>query len=163
MTSLGLSAILQLAVLGAGGESYAEAHKESTDTGRPLVVLVGADWCPACNVMKDTVVPQLRHRGLLRKVAFAVVNLDRDRKLGSQLTEDGPIPQLVGYRRTRDGWRMYKLIGGQDVETVESFFNETLQANESNPPDKDGPKPRVATEGSGQTTPSSGTQPPKHG
>jgi hypothetical protein len=28
-------------------------------TGKPLVVLIGADWCGACRVMKNTALPQV--------------------------------------------------------------------------------------------------------
>ena len=129
MTSLGLTALI--AMVAAGGETYAEAHKETANTGRPLVVMVGADWCPACQVMKNTILPEMRSRGLLRRVAFALVNLDREHELGAQLTANGPIPQLLLFRRTADGWRMRRLIGGQDVQTVETFINEGVEANEA--------------------------------
>ncbi len=145
MPSLGLTALLQVIVAATGGETYADAHRETTETGRPLVVLVGADWCPACNVMKNTVIPQARQRGLLRKVAFAIVNLDGDRQLGAQLTENGPIPQVLMYRRTANGWRMRRLIGGQSVETLEKFINEGVEAQQaSNTPQPAGAAPAKA-------------------
>ena len=91
-----------------------------------MVVMVSTDWCPPCQMMKKTVMPRVRERGLLRKVAFAMVNPDRDGELAEQLTGGGPIPQLVMFRRTRDGWIRRKLIGGQSVETVEEFISEGL-------------------------------------
>jgi len=127
MTNLGVTALF--AMVAVGGDSYADAHKETTETGRPMVVMVGADWCPACQVMKNTILPEVRKRGILRKVAFALVNLDREGELGGQLTGNGPIPQLLVYRRTADGWRLRRLIGGQDVQTVEKFINEGVQEN----------------------------------
>ena len=132
MTSLGLTLVVQLA-LAAGGETYAEAHKETTQTGRPLVVLVGADWCPACKVMKNTVMPQLRQRGVLRKVAYAVVNLDREQELGAKLTENGPIPQLLVFRRTGASWHVDRLVGSQEASAVERLINDAVQASAAAP------------------------------
>jgi hypothetical protein len=70
--------------------------------------------------------PRVRERGLLRKVAFAMVNPDRDGELAEQITGGGPIPQLVMFRRTAKGWVRQKLIGGQSVETVEEFISDGL-------------------------------------
>jgi len=130
MTSLSLATILQASLLLTGTDDYAEAHHVVTQTGRPMVVMVGADWCPACQVMDKTVIPQVRQRGLLRRVAFAHVNLDQERDLGQELTAGGPIPQLLMYRRTLGGWKMRRIIGGQSVETVESFIKEGLALDE---------------------------------
>ena len=91
-----------------------------------MVVMVSTDWCPPCQMMKKTVMPRVRERGLLRKVAFAMVNPDRDGELAEQITGGGPIPQLVMFRRTTNGWIRKKLIGGQSVETVEEFISEGL-------------------------------------
>jgi hypothetical protein len=82
-------------------------------------------------MMKKTVLPRVRERGLLRKVAFAMVNPDRDGELAEKLTGGGPIPQLVMFRRTADGWIRKKLIGGQTVETVEEFISEGLAQDEA--------------------------------
>ena len=54
MTTLALSLILQASVLASGDENYATAYKKA-QTGQPLVVLVGAEWCPGCRTMKQSV------------------------------------------------------------------------------------------------------------
>ena len=127
MTGLTLAVVLQTSLFAASADSYSAAHKETTKTGRPMIVLVGADWCPACVVMKDKVIPQVQRRGVLRKVAFAVVNLDRQSKLGRKLTGGGPIPQFIMFRKTSDGWRRRKLVGGQSVKTVCTFVEEGVR------------------------------------
>lgn len=131
MTTLSLHAVLQVSILLTGAETYAEAHRVTTETGQPMVVLVGADWCPACQRMEKSVLPQLRRRGVLGKVAFAIVNLDRQRTLGRQLTGGGPIPQLVMYRRTNNGWKRRKLIGAQSVSKTETFIQQGVKLNEA--------------------------------
>ena len=134
MTSLSLAAVLQLTMLATGTETYADAHRANQQTGQPIVVMVGAEWCPACVVMKDKIMPQIRVRGILGKVAFAQVNLDHEQRLGRTLTGGGPIPQLIMFRRTADGWRRSKLVGGQSVETVERFISQGVQATEAERP-----------------------------
>ncbi len=129
MTALTLTALLQVSVLATGAETYADAHRITAETGQPMVVMVGADWCPACQAMEQNIIPQVRQRGILRRVAFAIVNVDRERELATQLTAGGPIPQLIVFHQTTTGWRRRVLIGGQTVETVESFIGEAVQAN----------------------------------
>jgi thiol-disulfide isomerase/thioredoxin len=143
MTSLGLAALVHLAVLTAGDESYATAHKATCETGRPMVVMVGADWCPACQQMKENVIPQCRKQGILAKVVFALVNLDRERELGAELTQGGPIPQLLLFRRVDKGWRVKRLIGGQDVQTVDDFIKDGIKADETSKQVKSADKPPV--------------------
>ena len=127
MTSLTLSAAIQIALLGtaAGADtSYATAHQRTAKTGQPLVVLVGAKWCPACVQMKRNVVPHLQSQGSLNQVSYAEVDLDRQRELGRLLTEGGPIPQLLMYRKTKIGWKLRRIIGSQSVDKVDRFIAE---------------------------------------
>ena len=109
-----------------GEETYTEAHRITVKTGKPLVVMVGADWCGPCQTMRRTILPRVRDHGLFRKVAFAHVNVDREKKLATELTGGGAVPQLVMYRKTKDGWSQRKMIGGHSVEEVEKFINEGL-------------------------------------
>ena len=154
MTSLSLVAVMQAALFATDAENYADAHRKTTKTGRPMVVLVGADWCPACKTMEKKVIPQVKRRGVLRRVAFAIVNLDRERRLGRQLTRGGPIPQLIMYRRTGSGWKRRTLIGGQSVDKVASFIDEGVkldaQEKEAAAVQKEPSKPKPTT---AKTTP----------
>ncbi len=123
MSTALFSVLLNLSVLTAGTPTYTDAYQAANaGDGRPLVVLVGADWCPACQQMKQTIVPQLQQRGTLNNVAFAMVNTDRDSALASQLMEGGSIPQLVMFVKTDKGWTRKQLTGGQSVAGVESFL-----------------------------------------
>jgi len=140
MTALTFAALLQASVLATGAETYAYAHRATAETGQPMVVMVGADWCPACQAMEQNIIPQVRQRGIFRRVAFAIVNVDRERELATQLTSGGPIPQLITFHKTSVGWRRRVLIGGQTVETVESFIGEAVQANVAAAPKPQAPK-----------------------
>ncbi len=100
--------------------------------GRPLVVLVSTEWCPPCRTMKKTVIPQIRKRGLLEKVAFAIVNPDHDRRLARRLTGGvASIPQLLMFRKTPNGWRRRRLVGGQSTQTVEKFIKQGVALDEA--------------------------------
>ena len=131
MTSLGLALVLQASVIGAPGNTYAQAHQVTVDTGRPMVVLVGAEWCPACKTMKDTVIPAVEKRGGLKSVSFAVVDIDEEKELGKTLIRRGPIPQLLMYRKTPLGWRLRRIVGGQSVKTVETFVAKGVELDEA--------------------------------
>ncbi len=124
MTGITLAAIVQLSLLAGGSDTYAEAHKTMTETGKPMVVMVGTDWCGPCRKMKQAILPEIRKHGLLRNVAFALVNADREKKLADKLIGHGPVPQLILFHKTKEGWRKKKLIGSQNVETVENFIRQ---------------------------------------
>lgn len=129
MNSLAMSLILQASMLGATEKSYADAYKSQEETGRPLVVLVGAEWCPGCRTMKQSVLPEVERHGALERVHFAVVNTDQDRDLAGKLMEGGSIPQLVMYRKTSKGWIRRRLTGSRSAADVEAFLKEGAEAN----------------------------------
>ena len=125
MTSLAAAIILQAAMLSTG-QTYAQAHKTTQETGRPLLVLVGATWCPACQEMKSSLIPQLRRRGILKKVSFTVIDTDLQSKLADQIMSGGTIPQLIIYCKTDKGWVRRQLTGGQSVGGVEQFIDQAV-------------------------------------
>ena len=136
MTTMLCATVMQAALLLPGandspitGPTYAEAHRVTVATGKPMVVMIGTDWCSPCQMMKKTILPRVREHGVLRRVAFAVVNPDRETDLANEITGGGPIPQLVMFRKTSKGWVRRKLVGGQSVEDVEKFINDGLASD----------------------------------
>ncbi len=125
MNVLALCSLVQLSVM-ATTTDYATAREQMLETGRPMVILVGADWCPACQQMKSSVMPEVARRGRLRRVSFSIVNTDRRRSLAQKLMRGSSIPQLIMYRRTASGWRRSQLTGAQSVERVEQFIEAGL-------------------------------------
>ena len=118
MTSLVLAATLQAALLAAPEQEYTAAYQKSLDSGRPLVVLLGADWCPACLTMKNSIMPQVDG---LKDVEFAYVDIDRQTKLARLLARAQSIPQLIRFERRPSGWVSGMLLGAQSPEKVTSF------------------------------------------
>lgn len=111
----------QTAIKSADAIAYADAYKQTVETGKPLVVLVGASWCPACQSMKTSIMPTVAAQGGLDKVAFAYVNTDQQKELAGKLMEGGLIPQLVMFEKTDNGWKQTRLVGAQSVSAVVSF------------------------------------------
>lgn len=132
MTGLTTSLVLQTLVLVTGAQPYSEAYKSSVEgEGRPLLVLVGADWCPACQTMKTSTMVRLEQSGKLRGVAYTVINSDRQSKLAQKIMRGSSIPQLVLFERTASGWRRSQLTGGQSEATIEAFISKAVASSPS--------------------------------
>lgn len=126
MTGLGLTIALQLALSTQGAQPYAEAYKEASENGKPLMVLVTTDWCPGCVTMKQRVMPRLFSRGKMRHVTYSVVNADQDARLASKLMQGQSIPQLIVFTKTAEGWKREQFVGAQSEETVEAVIDRAL-------------------------------------
>jgi thiol-disulfide isomerase/thioredoxin len=113
-----------MSMLTADGQKYADAYHKTASTGQPLVVLIGADWCPGCQTMKNAVIPQLQQKGSLNRVAFAYVNADTERDLAGKLMSGGSIPQLIMYRKTTKGWQRQQLTGAHSVNDTQNFLSK---------------------------------------
>ncbi|MBS0210387.1 MAG: thioredoxin family protein [Planctomycetes bacterium] len=120
-------------MLSVGNTNYDTALEAAEKSGKPLVVLVGADWCPGCRTMKQTSIPQLQKQGGLDRVAFATVNTDQQSSLANRLTGGGSIPQLVMYSRDGEKWQRRVLIGAHSPREIERFIGQALPktANEA--------------------------------
>lgn len=125
MNALALAVVLQ-ASLAAGASDYRTAHAASVDSGRPLVVLVGADWCPGCRQMKTVLTPDFERR-TGERVVFARVDADSQPGLAQRLMRGEGIPQLIMYRKTEKGWKASRLIGAQSPSTVASFIQSGIR------------------------------------
>lgn len=134
MTALTLAVMLQVSLAAPTeapatqkAQTYAAAYKQSQEEGQPLLVLVGAEWCPACRQMKQAVIPQAARQGVLDHVAFAQVNTDNEPGIARQIMRGGSIPQLILYRKTEDGWKLTRrFVGAQSVETIRSAVDSAL-------------------------------------
>lgn len=130
MSGCVLAIALQASLLGATNESYADAHRAVAETGKPMLVMVGAKWCGPCQRLKRQVLPKLRQRPIFKRIAFAMVDVDQESKLARKLTGGGPVPQLVMFRKGPNGWFRRKLVGGQALETVEKFVEQGVKLDQ---------------------------------
>jgi thioredoxin-like negative regulator of GroEL len=127
MTGVAFCLLLQTAIVGADAQPYAEAHKLSQTNDQPLVVLVGAEWCPGCVTMKRSVIPGLLRRGKFRNVQFTTVDADDDPALARKLMRGTSIPQLIVFSRSGVGWQREQLTGPQAEAQVEAVVNRAVE------------------------------------
>lgn len=135
MIHFALAALLQVGAVTAEAAttpaqplSYNEAYAEAERGEKPLVVMIGADWCPACVQMKKNAIPQAAKDDVFKEVAFTVIDTDRHADLARQMMEGGSIPQLLLFRKTADGWQREKLTGGNSASAIVSFLRRGVQA-----------------------------------
>jgi|SRR5688572_542325 len=128
-----VSTIIHVSLMAAPGQSYTDAHQAHLETGRPLVVLVGAEWCPACRTMKQSTIPQAQQQGVLSGVAFAQVNTDQQPDLARKLMRGGSIPQLIVYHKSATGWQRRELLGAQSVSAISRLITPPQPATPVTP------------------------------
>ena len=108
-------------------QNYADAYAQSVSQQKPLMVVVGAPWCPACNVLKDTTIRSMAQTGELDGVSLAVINRDEDPELAKQLTEgEKMLPQIIVYTQNKSGWKRRKLLGYQPKQPVRTLIRRAL-------------------------------------
>ena len=108
-------------------QSYAQAYTESLEEKKPLLVVVGAPWCPACRVLKESTLKPMAKTGELDDVSFVVINRDENPALAAKLTQgEKTIPQIILYTPGEDGWKRRKLRGFQSKQPIRSLIQKAL-------------------------------------
>ena len=111
-------------------QNYADAYEQSVSEHKPLMVVVGAPWCPACNVLKDTTIRSMAQTGELDGVSLAVINRDDDPELAKQLTEgEKMLPQIIVYTQdevSKGTWKRRKLLGYQPKQPIRTLIRRAL-------------------------------------
>ncbi|MBN1588619.1 MAG: thioredoxin family protein [Pirellulales bacterium] len=126
MTNLILVVLLQVSAVGVEQGAFEQAYRESARTGQPLVVLIGATWCPGCQRMKNSILPQVAKVGGLDGVVFFYVDFDQQRQLAMKLKRASSIPQLIRFNRAATGWEVTCLVGAKSPQEVYNFINDGL-------------------------------------
>jgi thioredoxin-like negative regulator of GroEL len=92
------------------------------------MVVVGAEWCPACNVLKNTTIQTMLTTGDLDDVSVAVVDRDAEPELAKQLTQgEKMIPQIIVFNQTSSGeWERRKLTGYQPRQPVRNLIRRAV-------------------------------------
>ena len=128
MTGLALGLMMQTALWTAGPQSYEQAYKHAQTNGQPILVLVGADWCPGCRTMKGAVLPRMQQGGKLKGVNFALVDTDANEQLAAHLMRGNSIPQLIVFAKTTKGWHREQITGATDEESVTQLLQRASAA-----------------------------------
>ncbi len=108
-------------------QNYADAYKESIESEKPLMVVVGAPWCHACNVLKESTIRPMANAGELDTVSLTVINPDDEPELVKQLTEgEEMLPQIIVFTKDNGRWKRRKLMGYQPQQPVRSLVRKAL-------------------------------------
>ena len=100
---------------------YKTAYQNAQAGDKPLLILVTADWCPPCQVMKTTTIPQLMKKKAFKDFHYATVDYDRESGIAHKLIGDRGIPQLIMYEKKDGKWIRRYLSGINSPEKVEAF------------------------------------------
>lgn len=130
MVAITAQMMLQVAMLTAGGSPYQEAYQQAERQDKPFLVLVGANWCPGCQTMKNKNLPDLKREGGLKQVVYTLVDSDEKPTLAGELLRGKSIPQLVLYTPTSHGkerrWRRAQLTGVHDAAAIKEFLKKAI-------------------------------------
>jgi thioredoxin-like negative regulator of GroEL len=128
MVSLLLAVLLGSVTTASLKTDYAEAYKESVAQDKPLMVIVGAPWCPACNVLKQSTLEPMAQTGELDGVSVAVLDRDSNPELANQLTKgEKMLPQIIMFTRTEGGrWERRQLKGYQPQQPVRNLIRTAV-------------------------------------
>lgn len=128
-----LSLVLVAAMVTVSGttspvsHNYAEAYRKSQVEGKPLMVIVSAPWCPACQTLKETTIRDLETTGQLSDVNLAVVDRDVEPDLAKQLMREEKIPQIIVFSKANNGrWERSQLIGYQPQGPVRTLIRSAV-------------------------------------
>ena len=104
-----LSLLLTIMMMGVvsdqpSANDYTLAYKKSVDVQKPLMVVVGAEWCPACNVLKQTTIHDMQESGQLDEVSVAFFDRDAQPELAQELMNgEQMIPQIIMFSKNESG------------------------------------------------------------
>lgn len=105
-------------------QNYTLAYKKSIEENKPLMVVISAPYCPACQVLKQTTIADMTRSGELDNVSVAVVDRDAEPELAAQLMgEQTLVPQIIMFSKTEEGhWKRRRLMGFQPVQPVRNLL-----------------------------------------
>lgn len=100
---------------------YKAAYDSAKESGKPLIVLITADWCKWCHKLERDSIAPLRANGELDDCEFIVLDLDQDKE-AKQIVGDNPIPVLMRYQFTNGKWQASKMAGYKPKDEVRAFL-----------------------------------------
>ncbi|MFK7767817.1 MAG: thioredoxin family protein [Mariniblastus sp.] len=106
---------------------YKTAYEQAQKGEKPLLVLITAQWCPPCQIMKKTTIPELMQKKAFKGFHYATVDLDKETTLARQLIGTRGVPQLIMYEKNDGKWVRRYLRGAQTAQTVEAFVAQAIQ------------------------------------
>lgn len=130
---LHFAAFTLLAVLGTGNAPdqeqlpYDAAYRKAQEERKPLVVLVGADWCAACKTMKAETIKNMKSSGEFKEVVYTQVDKDEQPEIASQVMQGNTLPQIVVFCESEQGWKRFSLTGMQTDRRVKELIRKAFE------------------------------------
>ncbi len=111
---------------GDGNEplTYEAAYRKAQEEKKPLVVLIGAEWCPACKNMKADTMEPMKVAGELKEVVYTQLDKDANPELADQVMQGKTLPQLVVFAESDSGWKRFSLTGMQSGRRVKELIRK---------------------------------------
>jgi thioredoxin-like negative regulator of GroEL len=108
--------------------SYKTAYRRAQDNHKPILVLVTAEWCAPCQMLKRTTLRDMMAKRGFKDFNFAMVDVDRDPEIAAKLTEGRPVPQFIVFEHQDDSWIRRYSIGYHSIDQVQAFLAPSLKA-----------------------------------
>lgn len=106
---------------------YKTAYQRAQSGDKPLLVLVTATWCPPCQQLKNSTLPEMMESNGFKDFHFAVLDVDDNRPMAEQLVENRPIPQFIIFEKKNDSWTRRYLVGYNSVAEVTKFLQPSIK------------------------------------
>ena len=129
-TLLAVFSFIMITATSAFGQTpvdYTTAFQRAQAGDKPLLVLVTATWCPPCQVMKNTTIPELMRKDAFKNCHWATVDFDAENEIAMQLTEGKGVPQLLMFEKRDGKWIRRRMAGYKNAPTVEAFVAQSEQ------------------------------------
>ena len=103
------------------------AYVQAQEQKKPLVVLVGADWCAACKSMKADTIHSMKNEGAFKEVVFTQVDKDAQPEIAQQVMQGNTLPQIVVFCESEQGWKRFSLTGMQSERRVKELLRKAAE------------------------------------
>ena len=103
---------------------YEDAFKLASKQDKPLLVVVGASWCPSCQILKSATIEPMKESGEFKKVVVSYVDKDERPALAKQLMKGTKLPQIILYNQQAGSWKRYSLIGNQSKKRMTELLTK---------------------------------------
>lgn len=102
---------------------YDKAWNVAKNTGQPMIVVFGAEWCSPCKRMKQEVWEPLFQTRKLEPFLVAYVDIDKQREIYHKLVgQKVSVPTVLVFRKSGDGWQVKRKKGYQSQAQILEFL-----------------------------------------
>ena len=124
-----------LAVTGVSSKplTYEEALQQAQNDNKPMLILVGAKWCAACEVMKRDTIEPMKASGELKDVVVTYLDMDQRPELAQQLAKGETLPQVVMFCKEQNHWRRLSLTGMQSRSRMQELLGRVAKSPAGEP------------------------------